>query len=67
MCGSQLTRLHTIKAKELESEQNSMLNVEEQLPLTEEAKDGKDNPLIKPILPVCDEGGMRFPCQHLFA
>ena len=43
--------------------------VQEQIVLIEEAsltKDGKDNPLIKPTLPVCDEGGMRFPCQNLF-
>lgn len=57
-----------------EIEQNSILlakfrDVEEQIALIEEAcltKDGKDNPLIKPILPVCDEGGIRFPCKNLF-
>ena len=75
MCGSQLTRIHTVKTKELErlnkSASSSMKSrgVEEQIALIEEAsltKDGKDNPLIKPTLPVCDEGGMRFPCQNLF-
>ena len=44
-------------------------DVEEQIALIEEAsltKDSKENPLIKPILPVCDEGGMRFPSPNLF-
>ena len=44
-------------------------DVEEQIALIEEAsltKDGKDNPLMKPTLPVCDKGGMRFSCQNLF-
>ena len=75
MCGSQLTRLHTVKTKELErlnktaSSSVKFRDVEEQIALIEEAcltKDGKDNPLIKPILPVCDEDGMCFPCQNLF-
>ena len=44
-------------------------DIEEQITLIEEpclTKDGKDNLLVKPILPVYDEGGMCFPCQNLF-
>ncbi len=76
MCGSQLTRLHTVKMKELErlnktaSSSVKFRDVEEQVILIEEpclTKDGKDNLLIKPILPVCDEDGMCFPCQNLFS
>lgn len=75
MCGSQLTRIYIVKTKELErlnklaSSSMKSRDVEEQIALIEEAcltKDGKDNPLIKPILPVCDDGGMRFPCPNLF-
>ena len=44
-------------------------DVEEQVALAEEAsltKDSKEDPPIKPILPVCDEGGMCFPSPNLF-
>ena len=75
MCGSQLTRIHTVKTKELErlnqtaSTSMKSRDIEEQIALIEETcltKDDKDNPLIKAILPVCDEGGMRFPHHSLF-
>ena len=75
MCGSQLTRIYTVNMKEMErltkvaSSLAKSRNVEEQIALIEEAsltKDGKENPLIKPIIPVCDEGGMRFPHPNLY-
>ena len=56
MCGSQLTRIHTVKTKELErlnqtaSTSMKSRDIEEQIALIEEAcltKDDKDNPLIK--------------------
>ena len=71
MCGSQLTRIYTVKMKELKRLNKvpssvTSRDVEEQIALIEEAsltKDSKENP---PILQVCDEGGMRFPCLNLF-
>lgn len=75
MCWSQLTRIYTAKTKELErlnkihGSSVKSRDVQEQIALIEDAcltKDGKDNPLIKPMLPVCDDGGMRFPRPNLF-
>jgi hypothetical protein len=62
----ELKRLNTSKTA---STSMKSRDVEEQIALIEEAcltKDDKDNPLVKVTLPVCDEGGMWFPCQNLF-
>ena len=64
MCGSQLNcKNERIRLNKTASSSVKFRDVEEQITLIEEAcltKDDKDNLLIKPILPVCDEGGMHF-------
>lgn len=73
MCGSPLTRIYTVKMKELEwlnktaSSSVKSRDVEEQMALIEEACLTNDSN-IKPILPVCDEGEcvLCFPCPNLF-
>ena len=75
MCGSQLTRLQNVKMKELErlnkktTSSLKVQDIQQQIALIEEAcmtTENKDAENIKPLLPVCDEGGMRFPCDKLF-
>lgn len=76
MCGSQFARIHNVKKKELarlklssKASSDMTKNIHEQILLTESAcmtKDDKVQAHIKPLLPVCDEGGMWFPRQNLF-